>query len=300
MILEYFCNHGPALAGAVALGTVVGMLTGYFGAGGGFIITPALNIFLGLDMNLAVGTSACQVLGASSFSLWHHFDRRMPGIRVALAIGVGIPAGTYFGAQLVEKLKALAPWRIHGAAVPPVNFALLAVLAVFLFAIGGWMLYDAFVRRRGGAAECTCGVLCRMKIPPNFRFRTIPSGPFSIPVLVALGAAMGFLGGLLGIGGGVVMLPALIYLVGQDIKAATRTTTLLIFVSGLFSTYFHATHRNIDYPVAAALVFGAFFGARWGAVLHRRAADAEICRYFAFVVLAAWLLVVWKLAEFFR
>lgn len=297
-VTAYLAAHWLTLIEALGLGAGVGMLTGFFGAGGGFIITPALNIFLGLEMNLAVGTSACQVLGASTFSLWNHFDRRMPGIRVALAIGGGIPAGTFLGARLVEQLKDMPPWTLRGVAVDPVNLVLLAVFAVFLLVIAVWMLYDAYFRRRCGD-ECSCGLLGRLSIGPTYRFRTIPAGPFSIPVLVVLGLGMGFLGGLLGIGGGVVMLPALVYLVGQDVKAATKTTTLLIFVSGLFSTVFHAARGNIDYVLAATLVCGAFFGARWGAVLHRRAGDRDICRYFALVVLAAWLMVALKLANLF-
>lgn len=282
----------------VLTGFFVGMLTGFFGAGGGFIITPMLNVFMGLPMNLAVGTSACQVLGASTFSLWHHFDRRLLGIRVAICAGIGIPLGTWLGATVVQRLKFLEAWTIGGKSVSPVDIVLLTVFAVFLLAIGAWMFYDGFFRRHAEDAAHV-GYLYRLRIPPLYKFRTISAGPFSIPVLVMLGLFMGFMGGLLGIGGGVIMLPALFYLIGQETKYAAYVTTILIFCSGAFSTFFHALDHNIDYPLAAALVSGAFFGARCGAILQKKTSGKSIRRYFAFVVLAAWLLVIYKLIRIF-
>ena len=94
---DYFIAHWLILTGGVLLGFLLGFMTGLFGAGGGFILTPVLNIFLGLPMNIAVGTSSCQVLGASTFSLCHHFDKRLLGIRVAAFMCLGIPAGSFLG-----------------------------------------------------------------------------------------------------------------------------------------------------------------------------------------------------------
>lgn len=297
-MLEYLLSNWTLLTGGVLLGTTVGVLTGIFGAGGGFIITPALNIFLGVEMSLAVGTSACQVLGASSFSLANHIDRRMLGVKVALFIGLGIPLGTYPGALLVARLKQLAPLQWHGHTLDPVNLILLGVFSVFLLVIAAWMFYDSMwvkqLETAGGP-----GFLRKSRIPPLFRFRTIPAGEFSIPVLILLGISMGFMSGLLGIGGGVIMLPVLYYLVGQEIKAAAKTSMMLILVSGLFSTLFHAFGGNINYPLAAALVAGAFLGARGGAYLQRRLDSRSLRKYFSFVVLGAWLLVVGKLIKMF-
>lgn len=296
-MLEYLTQHYVLLFGGVFLGLGVGTLTGLFGAGGGFIITPALNIFLGVEMNLAVGTSACQVLGASAFSLRNHLDRRLLGIRVALFIGLGIPLGSYAGAKLVKYLKGCAQWTVGGRVFDPVNLVLMGVFSVFLLLIAGWMLYDSFVLSRHKHDDSGhVGALQCLRIPPLFRFRTIPAGEFSIPVMVALGLGMGFMSGLLGIGGGVIMLPVLYYLVGQETRAATYSNTMLILVSGVFSTFFHAMDGNINYPLAGALVCGAFGGAKIGAYLQHRLDAKSLRRYFAFVVLAAWALVVWKLA----
>ncbi len=298
-MLDYLLNNYHLLLGGTILGAGVGMLTGFFGAGGGFIITPALNIFLGLEMNIAVGTSACQVLGASVFAMRHHLDRRLTGIKVALCIGLGIPFGSFFGSRLVKSMKGIEPWHFNEIAIDPVNTILLSIFAVFLFLIGSWLLLDNFYLRRYHEDDDTkhVGMLYKIRTPPLHRFRTIPAGPFSIPVLIVLGLIMGFLSGLLGIGGGVIMLPMLFYLVGQETKFATQTDMMLIFMSGAFSTLFHAIDHNINYPMAAALMYGAFFGAGWGTKLQRKVTGKSIRKYFAFVVLAAWLLVVYKLTK---
>lgn len=288
--------YGITIGGGL-LGFGVGILTGFFGAGGGFILTPVLNIVLGLPMNMAVGTSACQVLAASSFSLWHHLNNRWLGIRIAAWMGAGVPFGVWLGSRLVQHLKGLGPMMVADRPVPAVDFILLVVFTVFLGLVTVWLLLDNFILRRGreDESEQPRGILNEVWFPPMVHFRTVPSGPFSGPVLTLLGLATGCLSGLLGIGGGVVIIPILFYLVGQEIKAATLTSTVLVLMTGLFATLVHARAGNIHWPLAACLVTGAFFGTRLGARLQNRATGKQLRQYFAFVVLAATLMVAGKL-----
>ncbi|MBN2640175.1 MAG: sulfite exporter TauE/SafE family protein [Victivallales bacterium] len=279
----------------VLIGFSVGILTALFGAGGGFIITPALNIFMGLPMNLAVGTSACQVTGASAFALYEHLDRRLLGIRVAMFFGIGIPLGAYFGATQVQHLKGLADWNFNGREIDPVNIVLLIIFAVLLLLIAAWMLYDSFIMKKQVDVTDHPAVLSRLRIPPLFRFRTIHGGDFSIPVMIMLGLIVGFFSGMLGIGGGVIIIPILFYLVGQETKAATQTSMMLVFSAGLFSSGFHAYNGNIDYILAGALLFGALFGAKIGARIHRKISGEGLKKSFGFVVLAAWVMVIVKI-----
>ena len=300
-MLEYWMGNWPLLGGGMLLGALVGSLTGLFGAGGGFIITPALNVFLGVGMNFSVGTSSCQILGASLFAMAGSFDRRWSGARVVLWVAVGVPFGSALGTWVVRRLKTIPAWHCGGRDLPVVYLTLLGFFAVFLLLIAGWMLYDTMVlARRRSEDEVPPGLLAGWKIPPCRRFESIPAGAFSLPVLAMLGGGMGFLSGLLGIGGGVVMLPALYYLVGQETRAAIRTGMLLIFISGAFGTLFHAVEGNIHYGLAGALVAGAFFGARMGVRLQKRLHAEALRRYFAWVVLGAWCMVMGKLWTLFQ
>ncbi|MBF0244229.1 MAG: sulfite exporter TauE/SafE family protein [Planctomycetes bacterium] len=296
-IITHLLSKSCLLSEAVALGLAVGVLTGLFGAGGGFIITPALNIFLGVKMDIAVATSSCQVLGASLFSLWYHLDRRFLGIKVAAFTAIGIPFGSYAGKGLVTRLSGAGSVELMGRTLPLVDFVLLCVFALFLSLVAFWLILDNFWLRRHSADDDSShvGLLGNLRIPPVFEFRTIHSGPFSVPILVLLGLMMGFLGGLLGIGGGGIMMPCLFYLVGQDTKHATCTSIMLIFLTGLFSTVFYALDSKIDYTLAAALLCGAFLGTRLGAALQRRLSGKSIRKYFSLVVVAAVLMVSWKL-----
>jgi hypothetical protein len=296
-MLDYLLCNWHLLCGGALLGFCIGILTGLFGAGGGFILTPALNIFLGLEMNFAVGTSALQILGASAFSLYHHLDRNFYGIRVALLTGIGIPFGSISGVYTVGKLVSLGNITVMGREMQAVNFILLCVFMVFLSVIAAWLFIDNFWLRRNkdDNEDDHKGFLSFIRVPPLMKFRTIPSGGFSIPVLVILGFFIGFLSGLLGIGGGVVMMPLLFYFVGQQTKFATATSTMLVFTSGLFASVSHAIDGNVRYILALVLISGAFFGARAGVRIHKNISGKSIRKYFAFVVVAAVILVAYKL-----
>ena len=301
--MEYISEHWLSLSGGSLLGFVVGIMTGIFGAGGGFIITPALNIFLGLPMNLAVGTSACQVLGAAGFSFMHNFDKKLSGLKLALLIGIGVPVGVVIGTSVVNKLEKLPHLTIYGKDVNAVNFILLATFAVLLLFISAWMLFDSFYLRRHHSEEDEKnhkGLLTGLKIPPYARCETIPAGQASVLLLISTGLLMGFLSGLLGIGGGVIMMPLLFYVIGQEAKFAVKTSIMLILMSGLFATISHAMAHNIDYYMVMFLIPGAFFGSRIGTAIHKKISSKSLRKYFAFVVLAAMLMVVVKLMMMVR
>lgn len=275
------------LIASLLLGGGIGVLTGFFGAGGGFILTPALHLFLGMSMPLAIGTGAAQISGTAAFTLLQRVDRRWLGARLALACAAGIFPGCWFGARLVRYFGSFGAKNA--------DTVLLALFAVLLLAIGAGMLLER--DNPAGTESAAPGWMRNWRIPPLARFRTVPHGSFSIPVLVLLGAGMGFLSGLLGIGGGVVMLPVLLYCVGQPGKYATLTTTMLVFLSGLGSAAFHIRNHAVDYAVLLPLLAGAVGGTRLGVRLQVRCSTAGLKKKFIWVVLAAWLLVVWKLAK---
>ncbi len=297
--LEMLISNPFMLCGGILLGFGMGVLTGLFGAGGGFITTPALNIFLGLPMNMAVGTSSCQILGTSGIAFYHHFDKRMPGIRVALLTGIGIPAGAFLGSSLVSRLVGMGTVTVNGRELSAINFILLVVFAVFLSMVAGWLLFDNFVLRRGKEEDESKhrGYLSYLNIKPTMKFRTIPYESCSVPLLVVLGVLLGFLGGLLGIGGGVIMMPLLFYLVGQETKFAANTSNMLVFATSLFATFSHAASRNIDYVLVAALLVGAFLGTGIGARIQRKIQPRKLRQHFGFVVLGAVGIVMAKLAN---
>jgi uncharacterized membrane protein YfcA len=282
---------------AVALGLFVGVATGLFGVGGGFIITPALNILLRVPMAMAVGTCAANVLGGASFALWRQLDRRFLGIRVAGVMAIGIVPGASVGAKVVKWAKGMGHITVASQNVEAITFINLAVFAVLLTLIVCWFLIDNFWLRRGRTDDESQhrGLLAWVRVPPIIRARTIPAGSVSAPLLLSFGFFEGFVSGMLGIGGSVIMMPIMFYLIGQTTKLATQTCLILAFVSGLCSTVNHAIAGNVDYRLAVALLAGAFVGTRIGTVIRSRITGKSIRQYFTFVVLAALLMVLYKI-----
>jgi hypothetical protein len=298
-IFDYLTAHWLILSGGVLLGFLLGFMTGLFGAGGGFILTPVLNIFLGLPMNLAVGTSSCQMLGSSAFSIYHHFDKRLLGIRVAIIMGLGIPAGSALGVYTVKLLTRFPAITVLGRELNTVNFILLLFFAVFLTLISLFLILDNFYLNKNKEENDSShkGLLADMQIFPLVKFRTIPHGKFSASMLVLIGFIVGFISGLLGIGGGVIILPILYYLVGQETKYAALTGTMLILASCFFSSVGHAFNHNINYVLALILLTGAFFGTKFGADMQKKVSGKSIRKYFTLIVMTAALLVIGKLLK---
>lgn len=298
IVRQCLIDNWSLLTGGAFLGFGVGILTGLFGAGGGFILTPALNILLRVPMNIAVGTSVLQVFGSSGVALYHHFDKKFLGIRVAAIMGMGIPFGAFLGNAVIEKFKDSASISVMGEKINAMDFMLLIIFAVFLSLIAFWLFLDNFWLCRHEKTEDETlhkGFLSLVKIPPVLLFRTIPGGEFSASVLILLGFGMGFLSGLLGIGGGVIMVPILFYLIGQETKVAARTSMMLVFMSGLFASISHAINRNINYTLVVFLMSGAFLGTKIGIAIQRKTSGKSIRRYFAFIVLGAVIMVIYKL-----
>jgi uncharacterized membrane protein YfcA len=281
--------------GGIILCIISGTLAGLFGSGGGFFITPALNIFLGIPYNIAIGTSACQVLGSSSLALYHHFDRKMHGVRIAFLTGIGVPLGSFAGVRIVSHLKDMGNLKVAGHIICAQQFIFTIIFSVFLGSIAAWLLFDNFYLRRGRLHDHHVGYLAWVKLKPMVSCETIPDGPFSAPVFTLLGIFVGFIGGLLGIGGGVIMMPLLFYAVGQETKYAARTSAMISFMISLISTTLHASHGNVNYSLVLFLISGAFIGAKIGTGIHRKTGGKTIRQYFAFVVLGAVIMVLVKL-----
>jgi uncharacterized membrane protein YfcA len=275
------------------LGFMAGLLAALFGAGGGIIIVPALNIIGGVPMNITVGTSSLQIVFASVFSIFKgRPGERLAGWPVALWTGAGIPAGAFLGAGIVSWLKTLGGRTGRpGADLPD----------MVLLGVAEWLIADTFFltkKRPGpdssGGSDARRGLWTGFVIPPMIKFRAVEGAAFSAPALMFLGVCVGFLGGLLGIGGGVIMMPAMYYLVGVDTKISVRISLMLIFMTGLLSSFFHFLSGNINLPLAAALIAGAWFGSSAGTALLKRLPGGSIRKYFAFVLIAGALVSLLK------
>lgn len=246
------------------LGFVVGVLSGMFGVGGGFLTTPLL-IFYGIPPTVAVASASTQITGASVSGVMVHMRRGGVDMKMGGVMIVGGLLGSVAGAAMFRVLQSSG--RID------VVIGLLYVL--ILGAIGSLMLKDSLVmlgllgRREAPAAAARHNRWIAV-LPLRWRFYS--SGLYISPLApLALGFLAGVLTVFLGIGGGFILVPAMIYLLGMPARIVIGTSLIMILAVSAATTMVHSlTTRAVDIVLAGLLLVGGVVGAQYGAILTTR------------------------------
>ena len=247
----------------VVLGFVVGVLSGMFGVGGGFLTTPLL-IFYGIPPTVAVASAATQITGASVSGAMVHMRRGGVDLKMALVMIGGGLAGSLVGAALFRLLQS------SGQIDVTIGF----LYVIILGGIGLLMLKDALVAlgyfRAAAAEEPTRYSRWVASLPLRWRFES--SGLFISPVApLVLGFIAGILTVFLGIGGGFILVPAMIYLLAMPARIVIGTSLVMVLAISAATTMVHAlTTRGVDIVLAALLLVGGVIGAQYGALLALR------------------------------
>ncbi|AQQ69972.1 Sulfite exporter TauE/SafE [Limihaloglobus sulfuriphilus] len=281
------------ITGSILLGLIIGILTGIFGVGGGFILTPALMILLGVPGGAAVGTGIATILANSTIGLIKRKGSGSVDVKVAGLMSGGCIAGALIGSAILENLKGVAPVTINGHHIPAVQLFLLLMFMALLIFIGVNFLVSYF--QNPGREAVQRGLLDKVRIPPYAHFETLDNRILSVPGLLVLGLAAGLMTGLLGIGGGVVLLPMLIYLVGQDGKEAAGTSLLLVWIASIVSVVPKTLCGDVSLVLFVLLFAGGFFGTVLGTKIGLALREDKIRFYFVFVIAAAIAMVGFKL-----
>ena len=265
----------------VLLGAVTGVLSGLFGVGGGFLTTPLL-IFYGLPPTVAAASASTQVTGASVSGVLAHSRRGGVDYRMgAVTVGGGI-FGAIIGAFLFRLLQA----------VGQIDIVINILYVVMLGAIGGLMLQEALATIRSDG-ETTKKVRKRRHHPLiaalPMRWRFYRSGLYISPLApFLLGFIIGILTMLMGVGGGFILVPAMLYILGMSGNVVVGTSLFQILFVTMATTMMHAlTTQAVDIVLAGLLLLGSVMGAQFGTQIAMKA-KPEILRF----VLAAIVLAV--------
>ena len=275
----------------VGLGTAVGVLSGLFGVGGGFLLSPLLNVFFGIPMARAVGSTAGVILGVATSSMASRWKREAVDVPMVLTLTGGIVPGLFAGLWIFESIKS----RNAGASSMLVDQVLLGLFVLVLISVGAFMLWD-YHHGGGRSPERRIGVFERIRIPPYGRFESLEQPQMSIPALSYYGLAVGLVFGMMSIGG-VILVPTLVYLVGLRTHKAVEVAVAVTWLMGLLGTASHAWNANLDLRLVAALLVGGTVGAQLGWRWNRRMSGPRLRHYFAVLVLAAAAVVGWKLGR---
>lgn len=264
----------------LGLGGMVGVLSGMFGVGGGFLMTPLL-FFIGIPPAVAVATEANQIVASSFSGVLAHLKRRTVDLKMGTVLLVGGLIGSAIGVQIFNALKAIGQ----------VDLLVQLSYVVFLGIIGSLMFVESLNALRKSRAGRP--VPTRKKhnwvhnLPFKMKFRT--SGLYISVIPPALvGVLVGILAAIMGVGGGFVMVPAMIYLLGMPTKVVVGTSLFQIIFVTAFTTMLHATtNYTVDIVLAVLLLVGGVVGAQLGARLGARL-KAEQLR----ILLAGMVLLV--------
>ena len=264
----------------VLLGGGVGFLSGMFGVGGGFLTTPLL-IFYGIPPTVAAASAATQVTGASVSGALAHFERGGVDLRMGAVLIAGGLLGSLIGAGLFELLTA---W---GQIDTTINI----LYVVLLGSVGGVMAREAWGALRALQAGLPAPARKRRHHPMvanlPMRWRFYRSGLYISPLApLILGALVGILTMLLGVGGGFIMVPAMIFLLGMGAQVVVGTSLFQILFVTIATTMVHAmTTGAVDIVLAGLLLLGSVTGAQIGARFAQKVRPEYLRMALAIIVL---------------
>ena len=253
------------------LGGTVGIIAGVFGVGGGFLLVPAMHIFLNVPMELAVGAGACQVLGPATTSILAR-RVRIREMKLSLMMIGGLLLGVYAGTELLQ--RARGGQIVFQGAIISLSTIVLFIYFLLMMGLGLFILWESHRSRIGHPIPPLD--LAHFPLPPYVQLSEFSSKRASITVLSWLGLAVGFLSGLLGMSGGMVLLPALIYLLGMKTQQAILSTLIVVWIVSAMATMFHAWNMIVDLKLVSALLLGGTIGAKVGAQLSGNLQSAQL------------------------
>jgi uncharacterized membrane protein YfcA len=291
----------PALAG---LGLFVGYVAGMFGVGGGFLLTPLLLYGFGVPAPIAVGSALCQKCGTAiaSFLKYRSLERGEPRIDLVMLGGslLGVDAGT----RLLTMLSGLGNWRIgSGPGAPAVNVVLDVLFIVMLSGTAVYTFVDVSRSFRSGVRRgdrTIPGPLARVRIPPYIDLPRVQLDQVSVPLLAYLGFVLGMASGLMGIGGGILLLPILLYGFGLSMRNAAGTGILLLLLTVSVGTFEQALRGYVSLRLAMAILIGSSIGSQLGALTTHFLPNRVLRLIFGILVAATVAMIGWDLAHLLR
>ena len=286
--LDIFGSSPEMMALFVGFGLVVGILFGFFGMGGSFLVTPAL-LMLGYDASVAVGSGMAFVFGTAVIATLKHHDLGQVDYKLGVIMIIGTTIGIEVGRASVYYLEDL------GLAGGIISVA----YVVLLGGIGAMVTREALKGDGGGGIdhEATDKDLSEYEIPEIAKTiqETVRIPPMvtlrgdirvSAWVITAVAFSTGLLSGFLGVGGGFIRMPAMIYAIGVPVPVAVGTDLFEIVFSGGIGSYLYGQGGGVDLAIVAPLLFGSALGARIGSAATAIVDSDGIKIYFGGMLLA--------------
>ena len=287
------------------LGCIAGFLSGFFGIGGGSLVTPILQVIFQIPFQICVGSSLAQTAGSSITAVLRHWKLGNVDFKLAfLILGVNF-LGVESGARILDYLGSLDTFVIKNQEIHYVEYYSRWLFLLILLVIAGLitleslssnpLLKEKIKTQNETNTKLTGRLIQRLQIPPIIDFPKSNLYSISIVAITYPAFFIGITTGLLGIGGGVVTVPLLIYGCGVPTNIAVGTSLLLVFFSTFYGTIIHSMRHNVDLTLLSTLLIGSTIFAQIGASMTQLISGHSIRFYFSFIVWALSILLIYDL-----
>lgn len=278
----------------LTIGFCVGILGGFFGVGGGWIVTPALNIF-GFHMAFAIGTDLSNIFGQSIGAVKKHQKMGNVDWKLGIVSIITSVIGLEIGSDIIIALEKAGD----------VGLIVRWCYLLLLSSLGGYMLYDYFVvhprqlKKVKEELDKTPGKklknerskisekLHKINLPPMISFPASEIDGVSIWIIFLIFLFTGFLSGFLGVGGGFIIMPALVYLIGLPTTVAIGTSLITVLFSGAYGCFTYAMKGRVELIAAFIMLIGASIGAQIGSTAVKYVKGYGIRLLFAIMIILA-------------
>jgi uncharacterized protein len=276
-------HHSVALPIMVGLGFVVGLLSGMFGVGGGFLMTPLL-IMIGIPPTVAAASDSNQIVAASASGMYAHYRLGNVDFKMGIYLLIGGIVGGTGGVQIIKILRAMGN----------ADFLIKITYVVMLGFVGVYMFQESLQALRSTRspkatipAEAKDSMYVRLMSAMPWQTRFEKSGITLSPLVpLFLGALMGTLAAIMGVGGGFIMVPVMVYLLRMPMHVVVGTSLFQVLFTCIDVTIMQAySNRTVDFMLALLLLIGSTFGAQVGARLSTRLKEDQLKIFLASLVL---------------
>ncbi len=268
----------------VGFGFMVGVLFGFFGMGGSFLITPTL-LILGYPASVAIGSGLAFYFGTSVIAVLKHYDIGQVNYKLGAILFVTLSIGIELGSMLVFALERVGVAEL----ITGIAYVVLLAGIGMLFLRRAMNLSDETEDDEVGPSDEEIPAIAQKiqsyRIPPMISLAS--GGRASLWTMSGAGGSVGVLSGLLGVGGGFMRMPAIYYLIGTPLTVAVGTSLFAGLFSGAYGAFTYGMSGSVALPVVTMLLIGSALGARLGSAATTMVEEDEVIVYFGIMMLLA-------------
>jgi uncharacterized protein len=292
-----------SLTGLIILGLFIGLLTGSFGVGSGFLTAPFLNLLGNVPYNVAVGSDLTHMVGSATLANLRQRALGYVDYKLALLLFGGSVVGVECGAQLLEVLKYAGEIPLGGHRLGVLQLTMTVIYVLLLGWIGSALYRETRASRRAASAPpppetpaiLEASRLHSINLPPMVSLPVSGVEAISLWLILGVGLVSGLLTGLLGVSGAFIRMPALIYVLGVPTVVSLGTNLFELLILAIYGAFSHSIKGNVDLMLVIILLITTTVGNQVGILLQRTIVGPRSLQLYILILFATIFLMIVKI-----